>query len=182
MPGGEFGERELRRKKMGIKGAMLGSACVAALLIVVGGGIPALAQGNVAPASAAQRDIAKEERNRAFVINFYDLVFNKHDFKAAEDMVSEGYIQHNPRFPTGRAAFIEILAKQFKQNPEAHSRIVRSAVDVDLVWLHIHSVAQPQDRGMAIINIFRVADGKIVEHWDVVQPVPEKSDNDNTMF
>jgi predicted SnoaL-like aldol condensation-catalyzing enzyme len=102
--------------------------------------------------------------------------------KAAEDMVAEGYFEHNPRFPTGRAAFIEILAKQFKQYPEASSRTVRSAVDGDLVWLHNHSILQPGDRGRAIVNIFRVAGGKIVEHWDVVEPVPEKSANDNTMF
>jgi predicted SnoaL-like aldol condensation-catalyzing enzyme len=165
---------------MRISRIMRSGACAAALFAVVAGSAPALAQNNLAP--AAQMDIAKEERNRAFVINFYDLVFNKHDLKAAEDMVSEGYIQHNPHFPTGRPAFIEILAQRFKQNPEEHSRIIRSAVDGDLVWLHTHSVANAQDRGRAIVNIFRVADGKIVEHWDVVQPVPEKSENDNTMF
>src|SRR5258707_13184499 len=159
---------------MSVKRIVLGSACAAAVFILAGGASPALAQ--------ATRDIAKEEANRAFVIKFYDLAFTKHDLKAAEDMVAEGYIQHNPRFPTGRAAFIEILAKQFKQFPEASSRTVRSAVDGDLVWLHNHSVQQPGDRGRAIVNIFRVAGGKIVEHWDVVDPVPEKAANDNTMF
>jgi predicted SnoaL-like aldol condensation-catalyzing enzyme len=151
------------------------------MLMALACGTPALAQGGAAPASTV-RDIAKEERNRTFVIDFYQRVFNKHDLKAAEDLVAEGYIQHNPHFPTGRAAFIEILAKRFKQNPEAHARIVRSAVDGDLVFLHTHSLANPADRGRAIVNIFRVADGKIVEHWDVVQPVPEKSENGNTMF
>jgi hypothetical protein len=102
---------------MHISRIMRSSACAAVLFAVVGGSAPALAQNNLAP--AAQRDIAKEEHNRAFVINFYDLVFNKHDLKAAEDMVSEGYIQHNPHFPTGRPAFIEILAQRFKQNPKS---------------------------------------------------------------
>ena len=165
---------------MHLKRMVCGSACAAALFVVLSGGVPALAQGNVAP--AARRDIAEAERNRAFVISFYDLVFNKHDLKAAEDMVSEGYIQHNPHFPTGRTVFIEILTKRFKRNPESHARIVRSAVDGDLVWLHVHSVDAPQDRGRAIVNIFRVPGGKIVEHWDVVQPVPETSENGNTMF
>jgi predicted SnoaL-like aldol condensation-catalyzing enzyme len=165
---------------MGIKTIARSAACAAALFVALGGSVPALAQANVAP--TAQRDIAQEERNRAFVINFYDLVFNKHDLKTAEDMVSEGYIQRNPHFPTGRTAFLDIAAKRFKQNPESHATIVRSTADGDLVWLHVHSVAAPQDRGRAIVNIFRVSGGKIVEHWDVVQPVPETSDNANTMF
>src|SRR2546430_12517671 len=57
------------------------------------------------------------------------------------------------------------LFRSFKQNPEAHARIVRSAADGDLVWLHVHSAESAQDRGRAIVNIFRVAGGKIVEHW-----------------
>jgi predicted SnoaL-like aldol condensation-catalyzing enzyme len=130
----------------------------------------------------AARDLAKEERNRAFVIDFYERVFNRHELKVAEDLVVEKYVQHNPNFPTGRAAFIEILAKRFQQNPQAHARIVRSAVDGDLVYLHTHSRLNPDDRGRAIVNIFRVADGKVVEHWDISQPVPEKAANDNTMF
>jgi len=160
--------------------AALGNVC-AVFMLMLTGGTSALAQGNAVPVSPA-RNIAKEERNRAFVLDFYERVFNKHDLKAAEDIVAENYIQHNPNFPTGRAAFVEILAKRFKQNPEAHARIVRTAVDGDLVYLHTHSLLHPGDRGRAIVNIFRVADGKIVEHWDVSQPVPEKAANDNTMF
>jgi predicted SnoaL-like aldol condensation-catalyzing enzyme len=158
----------------------LGNVCAVLMLVLIGGP-SAVAEDNAVPASAA-RNLVKEERNRAFVVDFYERVFNKHDLKAAEDIIAENYIQHNPHFPTGRAAFIEILAERFKQNPEAHARIVRSAVDGDLVYLHTHSLAHPGDRGRAIVNIFRVADGKIVEHWDVVEPVPEKAANDNTMF
>ena len=159
----------------------LGNVCAALVLMALAGGNSALAQGNSVSESTA-RNIAKEERNRIFVIDFYERVFNKHDLKAAEALVAESYIQHNPNFPTGRAAFVEILARRFQQNPEAHARIVRSAVDGDLVYLHTHSLAHPGDRGRAIVNIFRVADGKIVEHWDVAQPVPDRSANDNTMF
>jgi predicted SnoaL-like aldol condensation-catalyzing enzyme len=161
-------------------GVALGNVCAVLMLVLIGG-TSALAEDNAVPASAA-RNLVKEERNRAFVVDFFERVFNKHDLKAAEDIIAENYIQHNPHFPTGRAAFIEILAERFKQNPEAHARIVRSAVDGDLVYLHTHSLAHPGDRGRAIVNIFRVADGTIVEHWDVVEPVPEKAANDNTMF
>jgi predicted SnoaL-like aldol condensation-catalyzing enzyme len=173
-------QQERRRSMMRTRRVVLGNVFSVLMLMLIGGA-SALAQGNAVPASAA-RDVAKEERNRAFVIDFYERVFNNHDLKVAEDIVAENYIQHNPHFPTGRAAFIEILAKRFKQNPEAHARIVRSATHGDLVYLHTHSLSQPGDRGRAIVNIFRVSDGKIVEHWDVVQPVPEKAANDNTMF
>lgn len=62
------------------------------------------------------------------------------------------------------------------------ARIVRSAADGDLVYLHVHATEHPGDRGEAVVDIFRVKDGKIVEHWDVIQPVPETSANRNTMF
>ena len=54
--------------------------------------------------------------------------------------------------------------------------------DGDLVALHAHSIREPGERGVAIVDIFRLENGKIVEHWDVIQPVPEKANNDNTMF
>ncbi|SKW40691.1 Uncharacterised protein [Mycobacteroides abscessus subsp. massiliense] len=60
--------------------------------------------------------------------------------------------------------------------------MVRSAVDGDLVYLHVHSTNDPQDRGQAVVDIFRVDGGKIVEHWDVIQDVPAESANGNTMF
>ena len=59
---------------------------------------------------------------------------------------------------------------------------MRSATDGDLVFLHNHSTTSENDRGRAIVDIFRVKDRKIVEHWDVIQPVPEKAVNNNTMF
>ncbi|KAJ34238.1 hypothetical protein BW45_04870, partial [Agrobacterium tumefaciens] len=70
----------------------------------------------------------------------------------------------------------------FKENPQSKARIVRSATDGDLVYLHIPSTEKDGDRGRAIVDIFRVTDGKITEHWDVIQPVPETAANNNTMF
>jgi predicted SnoaL-like aldol condensation-catalyzing enzyme len=130
----------------------------------------------------ATRDLAKEERNRQLVIEFYEAVFVRHDLGAAERMLSEDYIQHNPRVPTGRTAFIDTFTRILADNPTARSRIVRSATDGDLVFLHVHAQSNPDDRGRAIVDIFRVADGRIVEHWDVIQPVPETATHGNTMF
>ena len=68
------------------------------------------------------------------------------------------------------------------QAGETPRYFVRSAADGDLVFLHVHSTGNPQDRGNAIVDIFRVDHGKIAEHWDVIEPVPEHAANDNTMF
>ncbi|MDF3605585.1 ester cyclase [Paracoccus sp. DMF-8] len=123
-----------------------------------------------------------EAANRTLVIDFYNSFFNDHDVTAAERFVAEDYIQHNPTVPDGRAPIIEFFSDNFQKNPERSSRIVRSAADGDLVWLHVISKQNPADRGVAVVDIFRVEDGKIVEHWDVIQPVPETAANDNTMF
>ena len=122
------------------------------------------------------------EANRQLVIHFYDQFFNQHQTEAAAKTVSADYKQHNPQVPDGKAPFVAYFTDFFKKNPQASSRIVRSAVDCDLVWLHNQSRSGPDDRGRAIVNIFRVKDGQIVEHWDVIQPVPEHAANDNTMF
>ncbi|MEW4371528.1 nuclear transport factor 2 family protein [Paenibacillus kandeliae] len=119
--------------------------------------------------------------NVKLVTTFYNDFFNKRDIHALTKYVAEDYIQHNPTVPTGRKpleSFIPIL----KQNPDNQAKIVRVIAEGDIVALHVHSTANKQDRGSAVIDIFRVANGKIVEHWDVVQQVPEQSANNNTMF
>lgn len=139
----------------------------------------------VAPVGSAlaqpTRDLTVEEANRALVIEFYNRFFNEHDIGAA-DAVAEDYIQHNPRLPDGKDTLIAFFTGFFKDNPQWHERILRSGTDGDLVFLHIHATNGPDDRGQAIMEVFRVEHGKIVEHWDVVQDVPETAENDNTMF
>lgn len=144
-----------------------------------------LSAGMALGASAAQnttRDIAAEEANRTLVLNFYDRFFNKHEVTQAAEVVADNYKQHNPQVPDGKAPFVAYFAGYFKENPQARARIVRSATDGDLVYLHVNSTNGPGDRGQAVVDIFRVQDGKIVEHWDVIQDVPEKAANENTMF
>ncbi|HKU42727.1 MAG TPA: nuclear transport factor 2 family protein, partial [Polyangiales bacterium] len=92
------------------------------------------------------------------------------------------YIQHNPRVPDGKDAVIGYFIPFFKNNPEASWEIKRVIADGDLVVLHVHSRSNASDRGRAIVDIFRVEKGKVVEHWDVIQDIPEKSANTNTMF
>lgn len=127
------------------------------------------------------RDLRQEEANRSLVVGFYDRFFNQHDIGAAS-VVADGYRQHNPGVPDGKPPFVAYFTDFFKQNPTSTSRIVRTATAGDLVYLHVHFQVAPGDRGYAVIDIFRVDKGRIVEHWDVVQPVPEQAANTNTMF
>ena len=95
---------------------------------------------------------------------------------------SEDYKQHNPYVADGKKPFVSYFKGFFKENPQSRARIIRSAVDGDLVWVQVHSTKNPADRGEAVVDIFRVQNGKIVEHWDVIQEIPEESANRNTMF
>lgn len=122
------------------------------------------------------------DANRKMVVEFYDAFFNKHEMTAAEKFLAEGYKQHNPLVPDGRKAVMDFFAGYFKSNPDSRAKIVRTAVEGDIVWLHVHATSHKDDKGLAVVDIFRVQDGKIVEHWDVVQAVPEKAANSNTMF
>ncbi|WP_175777409.1 nuclear transport factor 2 family protein [Burkholderia anthina] len=133
-------------------------------------------------AGPATRDVATEEANRQLVLKFYDRFFNKHEAVEAAGVVADDYKQHNPHVPDGKKPFVSYFVGAFQKNPESRARIVRSAADGDLVYLHVHATEHPGDRGEAVVDIFRVKDGQIVEHWDVIQPVPEKSANANTMF
>lgn len=125
-----------------------------------------------------------QEKNKKVVLAFYDLAFNQHrPTEAAKKYIGDKYIQHNPYVQNGAEAFYTYFEGLFKKNP--HSKVVfkRSAADGDLVFLHLNSKENDNDSGFAIVDIFRLENGKIVEHWDVVQKVPiENLGNTNTMF
>lgn len=148
---------------------------------ILGGIAILVALSQTVMAQMPERDLAREEANRDLVVEFYDRLFNGHDMSAA-DIVAEDYIQHNPHVPDGKAPFVGYFSDFFQQNPDSRARIVRSAANGDLVYLHIHATNGAEDRGAAVVDIFRVDDGMIVEHWDVMQPVPEEAANENTMF
>jgi len=102
--------------------------------------------------------------------------------EAFETWVEPGYIQHNPMAQTGRDAAIAFLEPFFKSHPDIHYSIKRLIAEGNLVAVHSHGVFTPGERGLAIVDILRVEGCKIAEHWDVAQPVPEKSANNNGMF
>jgi predicted SnoaL-like aldol condensation-catalyzing enzyme len=102
--------------------------------------------------------------------------------EAFETWVDPGYIQHNPLAETGRDAAIAFLEPFFASHPDIHYTIARIIADGNLVAVHSHGAFTAGDRGIAVVDILRVEGCKVVEHWDVVQPVPEKSVNSNGMF
>jgi predicted SnoaL-like aldol condensation-catalyzing enzyme len=132
------------------------------------------------PASAT--DAATQEANKKTVLEFYEKGLNQKDFEAAATFIGPRYVQHNPTAPDGPEGFKAFLGFLREKFPDSHSEIKRVFADGDYVILHVHSVREKGSRGRAIVDIFKLENGKIVEHWDVVQDVPEKSVNTNGMF
>jgi predicted SnoaL-like aldol condensation-catalyzing enzyme len=132
---------------------------------------------SIGPALAADL-----EANKKTVLEFYEAGLNKKDFEAASKYFGPKYIQHNPGAPDGIEGFktfVNFLREKF---PQSHSEIRRVFADGDHVILHVHAVREPGTRGRAIVDIFRLENGKIVEHWDVAQDIPEKMPHSNGMF
>ena len=134
-----------------------------------------------------QRDEEKTmsdlERNKKTVVAFFTRAYNDHEpDDAVAKHVGSQYIQHNPDTPDGAAAFIESTKGWITRFPKVSVEIKRVIAEGDLVVTHDLVRPAPGDRGLAGIDIFRLESGKIVEHWDARQPVPEKAANENTMF
>jgi predicted SnoaL-like aldol condensation-catalyzing enzyme len=127
--------------------------------------------------------MAELETNKQTVIAFYTLAFNdKRPEEAVQRYVGDRYTQHNPLAGDGPGPFVEFVKAYTGQFPELNVEIKRVIAEGDLVLTHGLIKTSPEDRGTAAADIFRVEDGKIVEHWDVLQAVPETAANDNTMF
>ena len=117
------------------------------------------------------------------VTRFMDEFYIKGEVRHAfETWVDPGYIQHNPYAATGRDAAIAFLEPFMNANPGHKAEIKRILADGNMVMVHTHSRMKPDERGSAVVDIFRVQGCRVMEHWDVLQPVPEQSANNNTMF
>ncbi len=122
------------------------------------------------------------EQNKNNAIAFYKMAYEGNPRKATELYVGKEYIQHNPLVDDGTEAFIEYFERMHADYPEKSIEFVRAVAEGNLVALHTHQI-WPDNEEYVTIDFFRFDDnGKIVEHWDSIQMIPEESANDNDMF
>lgn len=121
------------------------------------------------------RDYKREEDNLKLVVQFYEDVFIDHDIERGVAFMADDYVQHNPAVPAGKQGFIAFFKGVFAGQPGIKARLMRVAADGDLVWINAHFTTRPEDPGFLVVDMFRVQDGMLVEHWDVMQNVPEAS-------
>ena len=123
------------------------------------------------------------EANKRIVREWNALAINQRKpEEAVAKYLGPNYRQHNPGAADGAEPFIAAVNGFAQTFPEFRMEPKRIIAEGDIVVLHSHLIREPGDRGRAVVDIFRLENGKIVEHWDVVQEVPETSANNNTMF
>jgi predicted SnoaL-like aldol condensation-catalyzing enzyme len=126
--------------------------------------------------------MADLERNKQIVVDYYQTAFDGEPEKAVELYVGDQYVQHNPMAANGTEAFIGFVKWLRGENPELKLDIKRVVAEGNLVVTHSHLTLKPGEPGQALADFFRVEDGKVVEHWDVIQDIPATSANENSMF
>lgn len=137
----------------------------------------------LAASCAAPAQAAAPQSNKDIVVAFFRMMFQDRDIDEAVRLyVGKNYIQHNPYMRDGVEPMVDFFPHYFEQHPQASVDIKRVIAEGDLVMIHNLWRESPEDRGQAVVDIFRVENGKIVEHWDVSQEIPENPANKNGMF
>jgi predicted SnoaL-like aldol condensation-catalyzing enzyme len=125
---------------------------------------------------------AEEEANRQLVLDVYQHVLQPLDSSRVDEFFASDYIQHSPLAATGAEGLKFFLDWAKRTSPDAEHRVKRVFVDADHVIVHTNVIINPGEAGLAVIDIFRIANGRIAEHWDAAQAVPAESANLNGMF
>ncbi len=122
------------------------------------------------------------DQNKQNAIAFYKMAYEGNPREAVKLYVGSEYIQHNPLVGNGPGPFIEYFEKMAKEYPDKHIKFVRTVAEGDLVALHTHQI-WPGNEEYVTMDFFRFDEnGKIVEHWDAIQKIPENSANENVMY
>lgn len=127
-------------------------------------------------------DSAQEQKNKETAIAFFNAVVVKKDFASAVKYMGPWFTEHSPHGTDGVAGIKNLIEFLKNTYPNSRAEIKRAIADGDYVMLHVHSIFEPNTLGTAVAEIFRFDNGKVVEHWDVMQDVPAHSDNNNGMF
>ncbi len=124
----------------------------------------------------------QELANLRLVRRIYAEVLGPINSRSVDALFDPEYIQHNPNAATGAQGLKDMLDRAKGKYPHAEHRVKRLLVDGDLVAAHVHVIFNPGDAGFAVVDIFRIAKGRIAEHWDVMQPITGGSKNNNGRF
>jgi predicted SnoaL-like aldol condensation-catalyzing enzyme len=136
----------------------------------------------VAAKEPARSAASKLGANKRLVLAFYEQIIGRKDFEAARKYMGASYKQHAPYATDGHEGLAAWL-KGFKEQFPNHRYDVKKVIaEGDLVMLHLHGQGGPNPHGESVVDIFRVENGKVVEHWDIIQPIPDSADNANSMF
>lgn len=138
-----------------------------------------LAAGAVQPSRTGEGAL---KANKRIVLSFYEAGLNRKHYAEAARFLGERYVQHNPTSDDGREGFAKFVSFLRANYPDSHSSVRQAFADGDFVILHVLERLHPSDRGNAIVDIFRLESGKIVEHWDVKQAIPDHAAYRNSMF
>lgn len=135
----------------------------------------------VKPSESSETSIREVQHNKEVVLNFYQEMFGDKDLNAVDRYIDASYIQHNPKVADGAAAFKQAAAGWFQGAEKTKIDVQHIAAEGDLVFMHIKN--KNKDGSLkSTMDIFRLKDGKIVEHWDVHENVPSVSANPHPMF
>jgi predicted SnoaL-like aldol condensation-catalyzing enzyme len=125
---------------------------------------------------------AKLAANKRLVLAFYAQIIGRKDFEAGRKYMGATYRQHSPYATDGHEGLASFV-KFFRENFPNHRYEVKKVIaEGDMVVLHLHGMGGMNPHGEQVVDFFRVKDGKVVEHWDVIQAIPERSDNPNGVF
>jgi predicted SnoaL-like aldol condensation-catalyzing enzyme len=125
---------------------------------------------------------AKLRANKKLVLAFYGQIIGRKDFDAAKKYMGASYKQHAPYAADGHDGLRAWLAGFKAAFPKHRYEVKRVIAEGDYVMLHLHGMDGPSPHGESVVDIFRVENGKVVEHWDIIQPIPDSADNANSMF